>query len=367
MTGHICPECGTDNRPGTGPGCACTARPAHGGAAFTQQTAGPRHLSDEERAAEQRRIAEQHHAERSADIAAAEDFDPLRIRPYVTLGGEDAAAAGPSQGQGHAPGGQPGDAATTMPLFLDPAGPGPLPEATAPGGAAGHPDDTALLMAGPDPVQPRRRRPFAALVAGAAVVTVVGTAAFVGGLFNGDRDHEADLDRALPSTVTSLPAESVEPSAPESASASPSPSRTASGSPSPSASESASGAASPSPSPSASASTSASASASRSSAAEESPAATASSSNPAAVAPPTQEQGGPTLRRGDHGPEVAELQQRLQAVGMFRGQPVDADYTDRLESAVRDFQKWWAVDGDPAGVYGPHTRQKLEQYTPHMG
>lgn len=368
MTGHICPECGTDNRPGTGPGCACAARPAHGGAAFAQQPAGQHHLSDEERAAEQQRIAEQHHAERSAEMAAAEDFDPLRIRPYVTLGGEDAtaAAAGPSQEQrGHAPGGQAGDAATTMPLFLGPAGPGPVAETTAPAGAAGF-TGTALLTTGPDPVRPRRRRPFAALVAGAAVVTVVGTAAFVGGLFNGDGDREADLDQALPSTVASLPDEDVEPSASASASASPSASRSASRSPSASAAESGSASASASTSPSASASRSASASASRTTAAS-SPAATAGSSNPAALAPPAEEQGGPTLRRGDHGPEVAELQERLQAVGMFRGQPVDADYTDRLEIAVRDFQRWWGVDGDPEGVYGPHTRHTLELYTPHVG
>lgn len=365
MTGHICPECGTDNRPGTGPGCACATRRAHGGAAFAQQPAGQHHLSDEERAAEQQRITEQHHAERSAEMAAAEDFDPLRIRPYVTLGGEDAttAAAGPSQEQGRTPGGQPGDAATTMPLFLDPAGPRPLPGAMAPGHMAG-PSDTAPLMTGPDPVQPRRRRPFAALVAGAAVITVVGTAAFIGGLFNGDRDQEADLDQALPSTVASLPEEGIEPSPSASASASPSTSRPASGSPSASASASAS--ASPSTSTSASASRSASASPSRSAAAS-SPAATAGSSKPAAVAPPAQTPGGPTLQLGDHGPEVAELQRRLQAVGVFLGQPVDADYTDRLESAVREFQRWWRVDGDPDGVYGPHSRRTLEEYTPGVG
>lgn len=361
MTGHICPECGTDNRPGTGPGCACTARPAHGGAAFTQQAPGPHHLSDEERAAEQQRIAKQHHAERSADIAAAEDFDPLRIRPYVTLGGEDTAAAGPSRGQGHAPGGQPGDAATTMPLFLDPAGPDPLPEATVPGGAAGFTDDTALLTAGPDPVQPRRRRPFAALVAGAAVVTVVGTAAFVGGLFNGDRDHEADLDQALPSTVASLPEESVEP-APESASASPSPSRTTSGSPSASASATRSA----SPSASVSASRSASASPSRPADAS-SPAATAGSSNPAAVAPPAETQGGPTLKLGDSGPEVAELQRRLQEAWVLRDGPIDDEYSERVRSAVREYQIWRNIQGDPEGVYGPNTRQVLEGATSGRG
>lgn len=362
MTGHICPECGTDNRPGTGPGCACTARPAHDGAAFTQQAAGPHHLSDEERAAEQQRIAEQHHAGRSAEFAAAEDFDPLRIRPYVTLGGEDTAAAGPPQGQGHTPGGQPGDAATTMPLFLDPAGPGPVPEATVPGGAAGFSDDTALLTAGPDPVQPRRRRPFAALVAGAAVVTVVGTAAFVGGLFKGGGDHEADLDQALPSTVASLSEESVEPSAPESASASPSPSRTTSGSPSASASATRSA----SPSASVSASASASASASRPAAAS-SPAATAGSSSPAAVAPPAQPQGGPTLRLGDSGPEVAELQRRLQEAWVLRDGPIDGDYSKRVEDAVREYQIWRNIEGDPEGVYGPNTRRVLEGATSGRG
>ncbi|HEY9331594.1 MAG TPA: peptidoglycan-binding domain-containing protein [Streptomyces sp.] len=356
MTGHICPECGTDNRPGTGPGCACTARPDHGGTEFTQRAPGPHHLSDEERAAEQQRIAEQHHAGRSADFAAAEDFDPLRIRPYVTLGSEE--TAGPSGGAGHTPDGQPGDAATTMPLFLDQAGPGPTP----PGGAAGFTDDTALLMTGPDPVQPRRRRPFAALVAGAAVVTVVGTAAFVGGLFNGDRDHEADLDQALPSTVASLPEESAEPSASESASTSPSPSRTGSGSPSASASATRSA----SPSATASGSASASASASRPAAAS-SPAATAGSSSPAAVAPPAQPQAGPTLRLGDSGPEVVELQHRLQEAWVLAQGPIDDTYSERVEHAVREYQIWRNIQGDPEGVYGPNTRRVLESATSGRG
>ena len=75
MTGQDCPACGAkrgergergeDGRPG----CACAERAA--------------------------RIP---HAERSAEAAAAEDFDPLRIRPYVTLpnapGGDPGAFAG---------------------------------------------------------------------------------------------------------------------------------------------------------------------------------------------------------------------------------------------------------------------------------
>ncbi|MFJ2088245.1 peptidoglycan-binding protein [Streptomyces sp. NPDC087901] len=387
MTGHICPECGTDNRPGTGPRCACASHAAHGeagpqqngqygvtgpgqaghDAAFAQQATGQ--LDGRELAAEQQRITEQHHAERSAEMAAAEDFDPLRIRPYVTLGGEDAApaASGASQAsstpQEHVPGGQPGDAATTMPLFLDPAAPGAVPDATDPGGAAGF-AGTALLTTGPDPVQPRRRRPFAALVAGAAVVTVVGTAAFVGGLFNGDRNQEADLDQALPSTVASLPEESVEPSASASASASSSASRSASGSPSASASASASSSASSSASASSSRSTSASPSRS---AAASSPAATAGTSNPAAVAPPAQSQSGPTLRRGDDGPEVTELQRRLQEAWVLAQGPIDDDYSERVEQAVREYQTWRNIQGDPEGVYGPNTRSVLEAATTGRG
>ncbi|THA78103.1 peptidoglycan-binding protein [Streptomyces sp. A0642] len=383
MTGHICPECGTDKRPGAGPGCACAAQPAEGGAGGRQDAApygadghrqagddaataqqgaaAPHHLSDAERTAEQQRITEQHHAERSADMAAAEDFDPLRIRPYVTLGGEDAATGPSGPPQGHAPG-QPGDAAATMPLFLDPAGPASPQRPGAPDHAA-DPSDATLLTHGPDPVQPRRRRPFAALVAGVAVVTVVGTAAFVGGLFNGDRSQEADLDQALPSTVTSLPEESTAPSGSASASASSSPSRSASGSPSASASASRSA----SPSPSASASRSASASASSSpSAAASSPAATAGSSAPAEVAPPAQPEDGATLRRGDEGPEVAELQRRLQEAWVLNG-PLGDTYTERVEDAVHEYQIWRGIQGDPEGVYGPNTRRVLEAATTGQG
>ncbi|WP_406097372.1 peptidoglycan-binding protein [Streptomyces sp. NBC_01013] len=376
MTGHMCPECGTDNRPGTGPHCACAPRAARGDAgprqndgqlgaagqrqtapdaAFAQQAAA--RPDDRERAAEQQRIAAQH-AERSAEMAAAEDFDPLRIRPYVTLGGEEPEAAASEPARGDAPGG----AATTMPLFLDPVG--ALPGAADPAGAEGL-DETALLTTGPDPVQPRRRRPFAALAAGAAVVTVVGTAAFVGGLFNGDRSQEADLDQALPSTVSSVHEESIEPSGSASASTSPSPSRPASGSPSASASASAS--ASTSPSASRSASSSASASPTGSAEAASPPAATAGSSTPAAVAPPVQSQSAATLRRGDSGPEVTELQRRLQEVWVLDQGPTDDDYTERVEKAVGDFQSWWNIQGDPKGVYGPNTRQALEGATTGRG
>ncbi|MEU8700407.1 peptidoglycan-binding domain-containing protein [Streptomyces sp. NPDC048680] len=346
MTGHICPECGTDGRPGAGPGCGCAAR----------------HVTEDQRAAEQHRIVEEHHAGRSAEFAAAEDFDPLRIRPYVTLGGGETAVGGDGP-TGEVAEGHTGDAATTMPLFLDPAGPAPLPAAAGPDARDDHPV-APVLMTGADPVQPRRRGPFAALAVGAAVVAVVGTAAFVGGLFNGDGDGDTTLDPVLPSTVTSLPEESAAPSASTTASASASPSRPASVSPSASVSASASGTASPSAS--ASASRSASAGPSGPTAAS-SPTATADAEGPekpvAPVAPP---QDGSTLRRGDHGPEVAELQRRLQEIGLFMS-PADADYTDRVQDAVHRYQTYMYIKGDDDGVYGPHTRRALEAITTGRG
>ncbi|MFB8088080.1 peptidoglycan-binding protein [Streptomyces sp. NPDC055992] len=350
MAGQICPECGTDSRPGAGPGCACASRAAYGA------TGAPGHVTDPERAAEQQRIADEHHAGRSAEMAAAEDFDPLRIRPYVTLGGDTAAPTTPPPGAPRVHGPE-GDAATTMPLFLDPASPPPAD--------AGASDGTALLLTGPDPVAPRRRKPFAAVIAGAAVVTVVGTAAFIGGLFNGDGNGEADLDQALPSTVATLPDESGEPSPSTTSSASPSPSRSAS----PSSSAPASASASASTSASASASRSATASSSASgTGAPSSPAATAQSSGPAqGVAPPaaTPDEAG-TLRRGDRGTAVADLQNRLREVWVYNG-PVDSEYGSRTEQAVSDLQVWWNIDGDPDGVYGPNTRSRLEAVTTGSG
>lgn len=138
MTGHICPECGGERSARPGAGCACGAGP---------DTRPGREA-------------------RSAEMAAAEDFDPLRIRPYVTLHSEDA--------QDH---GAP-DAATTMPLFLDGA-PGREPGAhgSAPGARPGataadenrRRSAAAYAGGGPDPVQPRRRRPFVVVAVGAAV------------------------------------------------------------------------------------------------------------------------------------------------------------------------------------------------------
>ncbi|MCW8219944.1 peptidoglycan-binding protein, partial [Streptomyces griseolus] len=181
-----------------------------------------------------------HVAARTAEMAAAEDFDPLRIRPYVTLpndganhGTHDGPGGGPGGGSGDGPdsgsgGGTSGgthDASGTGTYDGSNAGTGEhgvpaetptmalfLGDAAARGAAGGTPDpgnpgrprrrspDTYAAEA-LDPVRPRRRKPLAAVAVGAAVAAVVGTAAFASGLFGGDeRDEEA-----LPEITTSVP------------------------------------------------------------------------------------------------------------------------------------------------------------------
>lgn len=395
MTGHACPECGrqTAGEPGTEHRVPCRCGAGAPSARLTE---------DEQRAA------------RTAEIAAAEDFDPLRIRPYVTLTAHTGAAGdgagdgagGPRSGssgtwegaasgtwEGSASGTRegsaswtgtpdadaagavgaagaaidPGAAATTMPLFLG----GDDPDAGtgvgvgSPGGAT-HPvpdgsrrrTATAGPVFDPDPVRPRRRRPFGALAVGAAVAAVVGTAAFAGGLFGGDDS----TDEALPEATTSVPDTEAEPAASvaPSPSASTAPPRTQSPSATPSASPSASASPTKSrkPSPTATASTSASTSPTAST----SP---APDGGAPSAAPPAGLTGG-SLRPGDRGPEVAGLQNRLKEVWLYAG-PSDGNYNDQVRSAVAVYQSYKAIQGDPTGVYGPNTRRALEAETDGHG
>ncbi|MFC8227105.1 peptidoglycan-binding protein [Streptomyces sp. NPDC057287] len=332
MTGHMCPECGSEQDARPGAACACGARTAGRDARAEEITAAGRDA-------------------RSAEIAAAEDFDPLRIRPYVRLDGAAEEHPAPA-------------AATTMPLFLDgPADGGPRASSGAPGAAPGALPDavvvdesrrrtaSAYAGSGPDPVQPRRRRPFAVAAVGAAVAAVVGTAAFAGGLF----DDEDGRDSALPEVTATAPDRGGEPAASVSASPSASPSAT------PSSSATTSPSASPSPSVSPSASRSAAAPASPS------PSASATTAPPTTTAaPPVEEVSAGTLRPGDQGAEVSELQRRLQEVWVYRG-PDDGAYSERVEQAVAEYQRWVSVTGDPSGVYGPETRRALEAHTNGRG
>ncbi|MER7051422.1 peptidoglycan-binding protein [Streptomyces sp. NPDC000351] len=105
--GHSCPECGTPRKADNTPSCACGLR-----------------------AADALRDA------RTAQAAAAEDFDPLRIRPYVELDGSEKAPTPPVTGA-TAPSGTPsgtsgpGTPASGGPMSGTPASGGPVSEGPA--------------------------------------------------------------------------------------------------------------------------------------------------------------------------------------------------------------------------------------------
>ncbi|MET7615521.1 peptidoglycan-binding domain-containing protein [Streptomyces sp. NPDC005408] len=90
------------------------------------------------------------------------------------------------------------------------------------------------------------------------------------------------------------------------------------------------------------------------------PPTTAQATASVSVAPQTQ--GAGTLRSGDSGPAVVELQQRLAKLLLYTG-PMDGEYDQSVGDSVRFFQNSRKVKGDPKGVYGPKTRRALEAET----
>lgn len=206
------------------------------------------------------------------------------------------------------------------------------------------------------PAAKGRRRPVAVAGVAAAVVAVIGTAAFAGGLFGTDDDGAAD--RVAP--VPSLSADQW----PVDGSGSPSP-EDGSATPSVSASVREDADASPSASPSATAPAPAPASA-EPSAAPDAPEparpepARETSATPRTEAPPTAE--GPSLRRGDRGQAVSDLKFRLREAGVYDG-PMHDRYDASVEAAVARYQAARAITADPRGVYGPTTRAALEGET----
>ncbi|WP_329299411.1 peptidoglycan-binding protein [Streptomyces sp. NBC_00659] len=459
-TGHVCPECAAHRAQDGTPSCACT-----------------------------RRASDALRDERSAQAAAAEDFNPLRIRPYVELGpeypgptgggwepAEGAGAPGPagaamgpwqaaptagepwmsaeagtwaSEGTsapvsayGASPGGG-GWAADAMPVNGDdprfhggapaggaeptgsvagaqPAGGMPMPAAGGEDAAASTmqlaviPADATMRLAPvpadaaprsaplpPEAATPsapmpadatmrlkalpsearatdvrlfhenarasgpgqeaspagraRRRRRSGVLAVTGVVVTVVAAAGVASGLLSYDppardeahpKDVRASAPDVLSDTASAVPSASASSSESASASASASPST----SPSPSASES-----------DASASPSSSATASATSA-HPSPTATATGSVASTGSGGSNEVAGPTLRRGDSGSEVTELQLRLSRLRMYM-RKADGQFDRRLEDAVRWYQWARGISGDEPGVYGPATRASLEAET----
>ncbi|MEU3342034.1 peptidoglycan-binding domain-containing protein [Streptomyces sp. NPDC006668] len=100
---------------------------------------------------------------------------------------------------------------------------------------------------------------------------------------------------------------------------------------------------------------------------------TAPSPSPTASAEPTptatasgaaDPDGAGTLREGDSGPAVIDLQQRLRDIpDVYDNGSTDGRYDATLEAAVARFQLWYGIRGDETGVYGNDTRQALESRT----
>ncbi|MFE5188218.1 peptidoglycan-binding domain-containing protein [Streptomyces sp. NPDC056628] len=317
--GRACPRCGTARAADRTPACDCA-----------------QDVSDALREA------------RTAEAAAAEDFDPLRIRPYVELEG-----AGPP------------DVGETMALraVSAPAAPAStLPTPLAPGASAPSAQDlslfdpaTATLRVVDDGTRGTaaggRHRRTVLLGAGGAVVAVVAAAGLASGLFaydapSRDEAQPKDVRAGVPAPSAGTPETTRAPGAssaapPASASVSASPSGSPTESPSPSASG-----ASPTPSPSAEPSRSPS---------------TAASSAPAdgdLAADPEP----PVLSRGSQGPEVVELELRLTQLRLYT-RPARGTYDQHLQDAVSRYQWARGISPEEWGVYDLKTRQRLESET----
>lgn len=71
-----------------------------------------------------------------------------------------------------------------------------------------------------------------------------------------------------------------------------------------------------------------------------------------------------TLRQGDSGPEVTDLQERLRHIpNVYDNGSTDGTYDTTLTAAVARFQLWYGIRGDEDGVYGDDTRRDLESRT----
>jgi murein L,D-transpeptidase YcbB/YkuD len=91
------------------------------------------------------------------------------------------------------------------------------------------------------------------------------------------------------------------------------------------------------------------------------PAAPTADSVGSAQPPTSQTVTGPVLRRGDKGPEVAELQQRLRQLSFYT-HDITGNFNIQVENAVRSYQSARGISAEP-GVYDAATRRSLESET----
>lgn len=346
-TDLACPQCGTPRAADGTPACSCG-----------------------------RRASDAHIEARTAEAAAAEDFDPLRIRPFVEVGdgsGPDdgppvpaAPDAAPADGTAVAPEGFLPSAADakSVPSEAGPSESGPsrsvpsesgnsrsVPSESAPeSGSLEAGSSKSELWQAPtvavgSPVDGRRRR--AVLVSGAgATAAVLVTGCLIGGLLayrSPSRDgSRPEGVRASVPEATSRNGTSSDGRSPGASSAPPSGTAASSPTATPAESQTApTGSTGPSGFPSGAG-----------------PTATAT----AVPAPSPPDGQDPVLRRGDTGPEVTELQLRLRQIGFYDGD-ADGEFDRRVENAVRGYQLTRFVLDDEPGVYGTATRASLESET----
>ncbi|WP_405858991.1 peptidoglycan-binding protein [Streptomyces sp. NBC_01515] len=332
--GHICPQCGAPRAADGSPSCACTQR-----------------ASDALRDA------------RTAEAAAAEDFDPLRIRPYVELDGtpqdQPPAPVPPVAPEGETQ--RLPAVEQTMPLRAVT----PAPAAPAPQGETSvlpPPADLSLFAHGgsgeggpehptDDDASPRRRNRRTVLLAvTGAVVAVAAVAGFASGMFSYEtpsRDEAAPQDVRASVPTPSKSGAPATPSATGSTSAQPT-----SASPTPS----------PSETPSPTASSTPSATASSSANASKTPTPTTTASTASATNRQSSSTPNPVLQRGDEGPEVTELQLRLTQLRLYTG-PDNGIFDKQVQTSVRTYQVARGITSDTLGVYGAATRARLESET----
>jgi hypothetical protein len=264
------------------------------------------------------------------EAAAAEDFDPVRIRPFVKVSDETEAVEDTEVVENT----ERVDADEDNGILTAALEPAP----GAPSLSDAHPPTVT------DPDRQRRRR-RAVLATGAGAAALLVTGLIVGGVFSYEtpsRDGSAsDEVRAdLPEAAPQNDATSVSPSR---TAPTPRPSETPSASPTATPSESAvtpTGSADPT-----------------------SPPSNGGTTATAAPAPTgSEEESSPVLRFGDSGPEVTELQLRMRQVGLYNGD-IDGKYDRTVENAVRGYQLTRVLLDDESGVYGPTTRAALESET----
>ncbi|MEU9917865.1 peptidoglycan-binding domain-containing protein [Streptomyces sp. NPDC051001] len=265
-----------------------------------------------------------------AEAEAAEDFDPVRIRPFVAIG--DDAASPDVYATSPEPGTQPAD---------QPAGDRQGREdATSP-----PPVDAPAVPRSDDNTQssPRRRRIALGTGMGAAAAVLL-TGCLVGGFFWYDSpDREGSLSGGVRAGLPDEQSTASDPS-----------------SPGPSASMT-----SAQPPPSVTSSPDTTTTAAPLPPTGTAPTATSSSATATATGSPTSSPShgeAPVLRLGDRGPEVIELQLRLRQTGFFAGE-ADGVYDREVENAVRAYQLTRVVVEDEPGVYGPATRTSLQSET----